>query len=53
MSAYVASAVAKQAENDDLAEMLDEMLAATGGPMTRGERAWADGVLGLKAKRKR
>lgn len=53
VSAYVASAVAKQAENDDLAAMLDEMLAASGGPMTRAERAWADGVLGLKAKRKR
>lgn len=53
VSAYVASAVAKQAESDDLAAMLDEMLAASGGPMTRTERAWADGALGLKRKRKR
>jgi Arc/MetJ-type ribon-helix-helix transcriptional regulator len=53
VSAYVASAVAKQAENDDLTEMLDEMLAASGGPMTRAERAWADGVLGVRGKRKR
>ncbi len=53
VSAYVASAVAKQAESDDLTAMLDAMLMASGGPMTRRERAWADGVLGLKGRRKR
>jgi len=53
VSAYVAGAVAKQAENDDLAGMLDEMLATSGGPMTRAERAWADRVLGLRAGRRR
>jgi len=45
VSAYVANAVAKQAENDDLDAILDAMLAASGGPMTRRERAWADRVL--------
>jgi len=45
VSAYVANAVAKQAENDDLDAMLDAMLVASGGPMTRRERAWADRVL--------
>ena len=53
VSAYVAKAVAAQAENDDLSAMLDEMLAASGGPMTRAERAWADAALGLRSKRRR
>lgn len=54
VSAYVMRAVEQQAANDDLASMLDEMLAATGGPMTSKERGWADRVLGAaKTKRKR
>jgi len=53
VSAYVANAVAKQAENDDLGAMLEAMLAASGGPMTRRERAWADGVRGVTAKKPR
>lgn len=53
VSAYVAHAVAQQAENDDLTAMLDALLLASGGPMTRRERAWADGALGLGKRRKR
>lgn len=33
--------------------MLDEALAATGGPLTADERAWADDVLGVKKQRTR
>lgn len=32
---------------DDLKEMLDEMLAATGGPLTGRERGAADAALGI------
>ena len=53
VSAYVSRAVAKQVEHDNLEEMLDEMLTASGGPMSGRERAWVDGVLGLNAKRRR
>ena len=53
VSAYVAEALAQKAESDDLAAMLEEQLAATGGPITRSERAWADRALGIKPKRKR
>lgn len=34
-------------------EMLDEALRDTGGPLTAEERAWADGVLGVKPRRAR
>jgi Arc/MetJ-type ribon-helix-helix transcriptional regulator len=32
-------------------EMLDGALRQTGGPLTKKERAWADGILTGKAKR--
>jgi hypothetical protein len=35
---------------DDLAALLDEMLAASGGPMTSAERRTADRRLGLAPK---
>lgn len=53
VSAYIAKAVAAQAENDDLSAMLDAMLAASGGPMTRAERGWADAALGRRSKARR
>jgi hypothetical protein len=54
LSAYVAKALEQKVRNDDLAAMLDEMLAETGGPMTAAERQWADRELGLtKSRRKK
>jgi hypothetical protein len=32
------------------AEMLEEGLQETGGPLTAGERKWADGILNRKRK---
>lgn len=46
VSAYVAAAMQERALADDLAALLDEMLAETGGPMTDDERRAADEVLG-------
>ncbi len=54
-SAYVASALDEKAKLDDLSELLDEMLAASGGPLTVTEAREADrliGVAGKKAKRR-
>ncbi|MGH8902291.1 MAG: toxin-antitoxin system antitoxin subunit [Egibacteraceae bacterium] len=45
VSAYVAAALEEKAKLDDLAELLSEMLAASGGPLTAEERAVADAVL--------
>jgi hypothetical protein len=33
--------------------LLGQALEQTGGPLTRAERAWADGVLKVRAKRRR
>ena len=46
VSAYVARASDEQTKLDDLASMLDEMLAETGGPLTASERKAADEALG-------
>jgi hypothetical protein len=51
VSAYVASAMAEKVKLDDLADLLEEMLAETGGPMTPAERRAADRVLALPTKR--
>jgi hypothetical protein len=53
VSAYVARALAEQTKLDDLAALLDEMLAASGGPMTAAERRTADRQLDRTAKRRR
>lgn len=45
VSAYVTAALEERVKLDELDEMLAEMLAETGGPMTDEERAWADSVL--------
>lgn len=47
VSAYIARAVEERATNEDLARMLEEMLAESGGPMTNAERRQADIDLGL------
>ncbi len=48
VSAYVAEAMETRAKNDDLDALLEEILEATGGPMTDEEREWADEKLGLQ-----
>ena len=45
MSAYVTAAVEERVKLDELAQMLDEMLAETGGPLTAAERRAADEAL--------
>ena len=42
VSAYVSRALQEQVQRDDLDSMLDEMLAASGGPLTDAERAEID-----------
>jgi Arc/MetJ-type ribon-helix-helix transcriptional regulator len=46
VSAYVAEALEAKSTLDDLASLLDEMLAETGGPLTAQEQAVADRALG-------
>jgi antitoxin ParD1/3/4 len=46
VSAYVAAALQEKAKLEDLASLLDEMLAETGGPLTARERKAADRALG-------
>ncbi len=46
VSAYVAAALEEKAKLDDLASLLEEMLAETGGPLTAKERKAADRALG-------
>ncbi len=55
VSAYVADALEEKVKLDDLSELLDEMLAESGGPLTAAERRSADRALGVakKAKQKR
>jgi len=53
VSGYVAAALAEKAKLDDLADLLQEMLAETGGPLTATERRAADRALGITARAKR
>lgn len=46
VSAYVADALEEKAKLDDLASLLDEMLAETGGRLSAKERRAADRALG-------
>jgi hypothetical protein len=52
MSAYVAAALAEKAKLDDLADLLQEMLAESRGPMTASERRAADAILGGAPRRR-
>lgn len=52
VSAYVAAALREQAKAEDLATMLDEMLAETGGPLSVREQRAADEALGVPRRRK-
>jgi hypothetical protein len=47
VSAYVASALEEKAKLDELSALLSEMLAESGGPLTKAERRAADRALGL------
>jgi Arc/MetJ-type ribon-helix-helix transcriptional regulator len=48
VSAYVAAAMEQRAKEDDLDAILEEILAATGGPMTEAERDEIDRKLGWR-----
>jgi hypothetical protein len=50
VSAYVASALEEKVKLDELAALLEEMLAESGGPLTPAERRAADRALGVGAK---
>jgi Arc/MetJ-type ribon-helix-helix transcriptional regulator len=45
VSAYVAAAIEQKVKLDELDDLLSEMLAATGGPLTAEEQRAADEVL--------
>ncbi|MDQ3037481.1 MAG: hypothetical protein M3Y87_34120 [Myxococcota bacterium] len=47
LSAYVAAAMEEKAKMEDLGTLLDEMLAATGGPMSASERREMDRLFEL------
>jgi Arc/MetJ-type ribon-helix-helix transcriptional regulator len=51
VSAYVADAIEEKAKLYDLAALLDEMLAASGGPLTATERRDAERALGISTKK--
>lgn len=53
LSAYVSAALEQKSTMDDLAQLLTEMLAETGGPLTAKERRAADRVLLRAAPRRR
>jgi Arc/MetJ-type ribon-helix-helix transcriptional regulator len=55
VSAYVADALEEKVKFDELSQLLDEMLAGSGGPLTSAERRTTDRTLGMtkKARRKR
>lgn len=53
VSAYVAEAMAEKAMLDDLSSLLEEMLAETGGPLTKAERQAADRILRGSKRSKR
>jgi Arc/MetJ-type ribon-helix-helix transcriptional regulator len=48
VSAYVAEAMAEKAKLDDLDQLLEELLARTGGPLTDKERRQIDRAAGWR-----
>ncbi len=52
VSAYLAAALEEKVKFDDLAALLDEMLAETGGPLTAAERRAAARELGVKTPKR-
>ena len=53
ISAFVAAAIEEKAKLGDLATLLDEMLAESGGPLTAAERRAADRALGISTRKPR
>ncbi len=53
VSAYVAAALEEKTKLDELEELLQEMLAETGGPLSSRERETADAALGVSVGRTR
>lgn len=53
VSAYVATALEEKVKLDDLASLLSEMLAESGGPLSVAEQRAADRALGVTGKRAR
>lgn len=51
VSAYVASALEEKAKLDELADLLNEMLSESGGPLSAAERVAADRALGIGRRR--
>ena len=51
VSAYVAAALEEKSKLDELEELLQEMLAETGGPLSAREREAADAALGVSGRR--
>jgi hypothetical protein len=51
ISAFVAAAIDEKAKLGELATLLDEMLAESGGPLTAAERRAADRALGISTKK--
>jgi len=53
MSAYIAELLDERVVDRDLQEMIDEMLAETGGPPTAEEERQAEEILGLRPRKRR
>ena len=53
VSSYVAAALEEKSKLDDLEELLDEMLAETGGALSMRERNVADSALGRSGNKTR
>ncbi|HEY6559935.1 MAG TPA: hypothetical protein VI072_21775 [Polyangiaceae bacterium] len=53
VSAYVAAALEEKAKLDELSTLLAEMLAESGGPLTKAEKLAADRALGVSGKKPR
>ena len=48
VSAYISQALARRTAEEDMAEIIAEIYAETGGPPTEEERAWASRELGVE-----
>jgi Arc/MetJ-type ribon-helix-helix transcriptional regulator len=53
VSAYVAAALEEKSKLDELEELLEEMLAQTGGPLSARESKIADEALGISGRKRK
>lgn len=53
VSAYIVAALEEKVKMDDLSSLLAEMLAESGGPLTRAERLAADRLLDAPRTKRR